>query len=99
MLWNTQTYTGWGRALSAEGELARPERAAALAKLCTNPAIGARRSYGDACLNSKGAAVDMTRLDRILSFDAATGLVEAEAGVPVGELSVVRVFGTKGSLN
>ena len=32
MLWNTQSYTGWGRALSAEGELARPERAAALVR-------------------------------------------------------------------
>mgnify|MGYP000138193732 CR=1 FL=1 len=81
MLWNTQSYTGWGRALSAEGELARPERAAALAELYAHPAIGARRSYGDACLNSTGAAVDMTRLDRILSFDATPGLVEAEAGV------------------
>ncbi len=94
MLWNTQTYTGWGRALSAEGELARPERAAALAELFKHPAFGARRSYGDACLNSTGAAVDMTRLDRILSFDAATGLVEAEAGVPVGELA--RLFAPLG---
>ena len=37
MLWNTQSYTGWGRALSAEGELARPERAAALAELYDTP--------------------------------------------------------------
>ncbi|WP_438990960.1 FAD-binding protein [Lentibacter sp.] len=94
MLWNTQTYTGWGRVLSAEGDLARPERAPALAALSAHPAIGARRSYGDACLNSEGPAVDMTRLDRILRFDAATGVVEAEAGVPVGELA--RLFAPLG---
>ena len=94
MLWTTQTYTGWGRVLYAEGDLARPERVAALATLAEHPAIGARRSYGDACLKSKGSAVDMTRLDRILSFDAATGVVEAEAGVPVGELA--RLFAPRG---
>ena len=94
MLWNTQTYTGWGRVLSATSEMARPERATALASLGAHPAIGARRSYGDACLNSDGTAVDMTRLDRILSFDASTGLVEAEAGIAIGELA--RLFAPMG---
>lgn len=94
MLWNTLTYAGWGRVLSATGEMARPERAAALGSLGTHPAIGARRSYGDACLNSKGGAVDMTRLDRILSFDITSGRVEAEAGVAIGDLA--RLFAPMG---
>lgn len=87
MRWKSDRYTGWGRVIEAEGDLARPERISALRDLPSAPALGARRSYGDACLNSDGRAIDMTRLDRILSFDPATGVVEAEAGVPIGELA------------
>lgn len=84
---------GWGRASAAEAEVARPER---LAHLPTElgPAIGGRRSYGDAALNSGGRAIDMTRLDRILSFDPATGRVEVEAGISIGAL--LRVFAPQG---
>ncbi|UYV39510.1 FAD-binding oxidoreductase [Rhodobacteraceae bacterium D3-12] len=94
MRWKSDRYTGWGRVIEAEGDLARPERLSALRDLPPTPAIGARRSYGDACLNSDGRAVDMTRLDRVLSFDPATGVVEAEAGVPIGELA--RLFVPRG---
>lgn len=94
MLWNSLTYTGWGRALSATGRLARPERMRALQALTPLPAFGARRSYGDACLNTNGDAIDMTRLDRILDFNAETGEVEAEAGIAIGELA--RIFAPKG---
>ncbi len=94
MLWKSTSYSGWGRALSAVGELARPERMSTLAKLGHAPAIGARRSYGDACLNTGGQATDMSRLDRILGFDVETGRVEAEAGVPIGELA--RLFAPLG---
>ncbi|MDQ2092044.1 FAD-binding oxidoreductase [Marimonas arenosa] len=94
MRWKSDTYSGWGRALSADGDLARPERISALKGLPPTPAFGARRSYGDACLNSDGRAIDMTRLDRILSFDPESGEVEAEAGVAVGELA--RIFAPQG---
>lgn len=87
MRWKSDTYSGWGRALTADGDIARPERISSLKGLPATPAFGARRSYGDACLNSDGRAIDMTRLDRILSFDPDTGLVEAEAGVAIGELA------------
>ena len=43
-------------------------------------ATGLRRSYGDSCLNSGGALLDMTSLDRIMSFDPETKLLRAEAG-------------------
>ena len=94
MRWKSDTYSGWGRALKADGDLARPERISALKGLPPTPAFGARRSYGDACLNSDGRAIDMTRLDRILSFDPETGEVEVEAGVPIGELA--RLFAPRG---
>lgn len=88
MRWKTAEIAGWGRAIRARTDLARPERQRDLAALAAEgPAIGMRRSYGDAALNAGGRAVDMTRLDRMLSFDAETGLLEVEAGARIGELA------------
>ncbi|MFQ6549163.1 FAD-binding protein [Aestuariibius sp. 2305UL40-4] len=92
MRWKSDTYTGWGRALSAAGEKARPERQNHLAAIAASepaPAIGNCRSYGDACLNDGGKAIDTTKLDRILSFDAETGMVEVEAGLTLGDLAKI----------
>ena len=96
MTWKTDTYAGWGRALTATGDIARPERASVLAKLPTAPAIGNRRSYGDAPLNDNGRVIDMTRLDRVLDFDATSGIVTVESGLTIGELA--RLFAPKGWL-
>ncbi|MEM1236084.1 MAG: FAD-binding oxidoreductase [Pseudomonadota bacterium] len=96
MAWKTDNYHGWGRALKATGEIARPERRSALVALPDVPAMGQRRSYGDACLNDGGQIADMSRLDRVLEFDPKTGLLHAEAGVTLGDL--VRLFGPRGWL-
>lgn len=92
MRWNTVECTGWGRVHRATSQVARPERLSTLsATLADTPApgVGNRRSYGDACLNGDGHAVDMTRMDRILSFNKQTGVVEAEAGLTIGTLARV----------
>ncbi len=97
MRWKTLEYAGWGRALKATGEVARPERAAALTALATEaPAIGNRRSYGDACLNDGGRVVDMSRLDKFLGFDEETGVLKVEAGLKIGEIA--RIMAPKGWL-
>ena len=96
MSWKPTTSTGWGRVLSATADHARPERVSALTALPPCPALGNQRSYGDACLNSDGQMVDMTRLDRILGFDEGTGLLHAEAGLTIGDLA--RLFAPKGWL-
>ena len=99
MRWKTAEYTSWGRALRAAGQMARPERQSALAELSAvapAPAIGGRRSYGDACLNTDGRVIDMTRLDRFLAFDPATGVLKVEAGLTIGEVS--RVMAPRGWL-
>lgn len=44
---------------------------------------GAGRSYGDAALNTGGVVVDMTRLNRMLSWDPIAGVAEAEAGLTI----------------
>lgn len=88
------SYSGWGRALRAKGAIARPNSPDQLT--ADAPAIGNRRSYGDAPLNSDGAATDMTQLDRIVAFDTETGLLTVEAGIKLGELA--RLFAPKGWL-
>ena len=99
MRWKTTEYAGWGRALTASGQIARPERQAALAEIAAEtpaPAIGSRRSYGDACLNDGGKVIDMTRLDRFMDFDRKTGALTVESGVRIGEIA--SIFAPRGWL-
>ena len=87
MRWKKDDLKGWGGALALEASLARPERLSALVDTVQDtpcPAIGARRSYGDAAIADQ--AIDMTRLDRFISFDKATGLLDAEAGVTITDI-------------
>lgn len=98
-VWRRTTLTGWGRALEAETFAARPERAHRLVEALdgAGPSVclyGAGRSYGDAALNSGGATVITTRLDRVIAFDERTGEIEVEPGVTIG--SLFRDFGPRG---
>jgi len=58
------------------------------------PAHGGLRAYGDAALNTGGCALNMSRLDRYLSFDEEAGILEAEAGVRITD--IVSTFSPKG---
>jgi len=49
--------------------------------------VGQRRSYGDACLNDHGRAIETSRLDRVLAFDPEAGLLTVEAGARLGDLA------------
>jgi decaprenylphospho-beta-D-ribofuranose 2-oxidase len=87
------SFSGWGRACRATVDAWRPERAVEIdAALDAAPvaggliAFGGGRSYGDAALNDGGAAIVTTRLDRMLAFDAATGVLVAEPGVTFRDL-------------
>jgi decaprenylphospho-beta-D-ribofuranose 2-oxidase len=83
--------TGWGRYPLSESDVYRPDRIAELQAVVTANstsliARGAGRAYGDAALNDQNRVVDLTRLNRMLSFDPATGLLRCEAGVTIAEL-------------
>ena len=89
------TLNGWGRTTPALCQARRPERdsearadfAAARANgLCLR---GAGRSYGDCAVNPGGHALITTRLDRILDFDAESGIVQVEPGVDFARLLAV----------
>ena len=85
---NPNAYPSWGRtphstpagvtALTAEDERLPGDDSLL--------AYGQGRSYGDACLNNGGMLLDTAALDRILSFDSKTGVVQCEAGVTLAAL-------------
>jgi len=49
-------------------------------------AFGNGRSYGDSCHNDAGVLVPMRTQNRIVSFDAHTGILEAQSGVLLSEV-------------
>jgi FAD/FMN-containing dehydrogenase len=49
-------------------------------------AVGMGRSYGDVCLLKDGTLLQTTSMNRLLNFDAATGLLTAEAGITLAQI-------------
>jgi decaprenylphospho-beta-D-ribofuranose 2-oxidase len=47
---------------------------------------GAGKSYGDASTLGEAIAIDLTRMDRILDWNPATGILHAEAGVTIEQV-------------
>ncbi|RMD49610.1 MAG: FAD-binding oxidoreductase [Alphaproteobacteria bacterium] len=91
-MFRTLEQHGWGRRPRVRGPVARPERLSQLRRVLSTspgPAVGLRRSYGDAPLNAAGPVIAMERLDRVLDFDPAAAEIEAEAGIRLGELLAI----------
>ena len=91
--------SGWGRYPICESDVFRPEKFAELSAIVSANshkliARGAGRAYGDAALNSENRVVDLQRLNRMLNFDAESGILHAEAGVTLDE--IIRVFLPRG---
>ena len=86
------------RPVSSWGRLSKPlheclplaDADGAAEVVCSSPqpalAYGNGRSYGDVCLNSDGVLWPARGLDRFLAFDAATGILECQAGATLGEV-------------
>jgi FAD/FMN-containing dehydrogenase len=49
-------------------------------------AVGMGRSYGDVCLLKDGTLLQTTSMNRLLAFDAATGVLTAEAGITLAQI-------------
>ncbi|MEO6908046.1 MAG: FAD-binding oxidoreductase [Abditibacteriaceae bacterium] len=88
----TQTLSGWGGMPKQECHVFRPEKARDLEKLIASSdestflPRGLGRAYGDAALNENGGAVLQERLNRLISFDENSGVVECEGGVSLAEI-------------
>jgi len=89
--------SGWGNYAPTEARVYRPEKpsavrqavaAADLSNGARNDVIarGLGRSYGDSATNAGGIVLLATRLDHLIDFDPATGIVEAEAGTSLATL-------------
>lgn len=84
--------SGWGLTPSSMSEVSRPiepRDVGAAISAATSRGIVARglgRSYGDAALNAGGQVLDMTHMNRVINFDDAAGVVDAEAGVSLDQL-------------
>jgi FAD/FMN-containing dehydrogenase len=88
-------YESWGRYPQS-----KPAQILALSSLSevpdfsqfSSPALvyGKGRSYGDCCLNNGGVLLDASGLDRLIGFDAGTGILRCEAGVTLQ--SVLRLI-------
>jgi decaprenylphospho-beta-D-ribofuranose 2-oxidase len=92
-MWVKKTLQTWGRNSKSTSEVSRPERQAELFHLLQDPSLdhgviayAGGRSYGDMPLNDDGRVILTARLNRILDFDAKTGILIAEAGVTFAEL-------------
>ena len=82
----------WGRVVRQPQRIARPAFRDELSRLIADPkwestlAIGLRRSYGNSCLNSAGALIDATVLERFIAFDSQSGRLRAEAGISLSNV-------------
>src|SRR5947209_1394 len=88
--------SSWGRLRRLPHEVVRPAfldeaRAAATEGSAPRLCYGVGRSYGDVCLNEGGRLIVTDRLDRIISFDRARGILRAEAGLTFERLLRVTV--------
>ncbi|HYE79163.1 MAG TPA: FAD-dependent oxidoreductase, partial [bacterium] len=82
---------GWGMAVAGFSYVLRPRSVEELAMAFDiarregRPLAlrGAGRSYGDAALNSDGILLDLSLFSRILAWDPATGIIDAEPGLTI----------------
>lgn len=95
-----QRLAGWGNMPVERCLVTKPESLERLRATITNGdqssyiARGLGRAYGDSSLNEDRGVVVQTRLNRLIDFDPATGLLTCEAGVSLGE--IIDVFLPRG---
>jgi decaprenylphospho-beta-D-ribofuranose 2-oxidase len=85
---------GWGGAVHGAAYVFRPstidqlKEAFASAKTAGRKITlrGAGRSYGDAALGRENVVIDLTRMNRILAWDPASGIIRCEPGVTIKQL-------------
>jgi decaprenylphospho-beta-D-ribofuranose 2-oxidase len=85
---------GWGGAVEASAYVFRPstiEQLKEVFELARNSGHkvtlrGAGRSYGDASLGRENIVIELTRMNRILAWNPATGIMTCEPGVTIEQI-------------
>ena len=86
--------SSWGRLDAPPHDIVElTDRDTVAASLARGPGIayGMGRSYGDACLNPGGILWRTASLDRLISFDHATGRLVCEAGVVLRDIQKLMI--------
>jgi decaprenylphospho-beta-D-ribofuranose 2-oxidase len=98
--YKSQKIYGWGKYPIQKAHLYRPERENEITDIVRSNSEtsyisrGLGRSYGDSSLNKQGGVILNTHLNKFISFDPETGVLEAEAGVPLKD--ILDIFVLKG---
>jgi FAD/FMN-containing dehydrogenase len=82
---------GFGRAVAAACRVAVPRTVEELQELISRARAegltvgfrGAGQSYGDAAIHAGGLVIDTSQLDRVLDWNPAEGIIDAEPGVTI----------------
>ena len=88
----TSSFESWGRYPSYPATISplhwQSDYASAVAPLHPGGAlaVGMGRSYGDSCLLKDGTLLLTTGMNRLISFDPATGDLTAEAGITLAQI-------------
>ena len=88
---NKSNFESWGRYPEYSAELKplhwQGDFPAVLEGVHTGAlAVGLGRSYGDVCLLKGGTLLPTTSMNRLLGFDATTGVLTAEAGISLAQI-------------
>ena len=86
--------SSWGRLEAPPHDIVElTDRDTVAASLARGPGIayGMGRSYGDACLNPGGVLWRTAGLDRLISFDPASGRLVCEAGVVLRDIQKLMI--------
>ncbi len=86
--------SGWGRQSVCLVDEEIPKDAGTFSSFLAKPYLprGQGRSYGDAALPAQGhCSVNTSGIDRLLSFNPATGVLDAEAGATLTALLAVSI--------
>ncbi|MGK0265081.1 MAG: decaprenylphospho-beta-D-ribofuranose 2-oxidase, partial [Planctomycetota bacterium] len=94
LLFQDEQVMGFGMSVGGPAKVVRPSNTEQLSDVFAQmrkdggsvALRGAGCSYGDASTNNNGRVLDMTAMNRILSFDAQTGIAMCEPGVTVRDL-------------
>jgi decaprenylphospho-beta-D-ribofuranose 2-oxidase len=87
-----QSLAGWGNFRHETCQVYRPMQAGELRRVVASApeasviSRGLGRAYGDAAVNGDGGVIAHAGLDRLLGFDAATGVLTCEAGASIGDI-------------
>jgi FAD/FMN-containing dehydrogenase len=90
--WRPEPVRGWGMAVGGRADVYRPTTAEQVAEAFADARPGGLAlrgsgcSYGDAATHDGGRVLDLTRMNRILAFDPATGIARVEPGVRIRDL-------------